>query len=72
MKDEEKINFIQELQLDYYFHDSPYVLKTLLNESVRVFIKDQPYNRSIHLPRFESWQDFYFGKDGNGKPQLKR
>lgn len=64
MKDEEKINFIQELQLDYYFDDSPYVLKTLLNESVRVFIKDQPYNRSILLPRFESWQDFCFGKDG--------
>lgn len=64
MKDEEKINFIKKLKLDYYFDDSPYVLKTLLEESVQVFIKDQTYNRAINLPRFESWHDFYFGEDG--------
>lgn len=58
MKDQEKINFIKRLELDYYFDDSPYVLQTLLEESTKVYIKDQPYNRDIQLPRFVDWDEF--------------
>ena len=57
MQDNEKINFIKELQLDYYFDDKPDVLNTLLNESLKVYIKDQSYNRHLELPRIVDWTE---------------
>lgn len=55
MKDEEKVNIIEELKLDYYFDDKPEVLETLAYNSLNVFVKDQSYNRHIELPRFSDW-----------------
>lgn len=52
MQDHEKVHIIKELALDYYFDDKPDVLNTLLEESAtKVFVKDQPYNRLVKLPR---------------------
>ncbi|AIM17013.1 HAD family acid phosphatase [Neobacillus sp.] len=58
MKDHEKVEIIKQLNLDYYFDDKPDVLNTLLNESVKVIIKDQSYNRHIDLPRIVHWKEF--------------
>ncbi|MDQ0270530.1 5' nucleotidase, NT5C type [Cytobacillus purgationiresistens] len=55
MKDEEKVQIIKELQLDFYFDDKPEVLNTLLEETVKCFVKDQSYNQHIKLPRFKDW-----------------
>jgi uncharacterized HAD superfamily protein len=57
MLDHEKVEIIKELKLDYYFDDKPKVLNTLLNESVKVFFKDQSYNRHIELPRIVNWSE---------------
>jgi uncharacterized HAD superfamily protein len=57
MLDEEKVQIIKELKLDYYFDDKPKVLNTLLNESVKVFVKDQAYNRHVELPRIVNWNE---------------
>jgi uncharacterized HAD superfamily protein len=59
MQDEEKVQIIQELQLDYYFDDKPAVLETLTNDSLKVVIKDQSYNRHLKLPRMIHWTDFH-------------
>ncbi|MFD0825756.1 5' nucleotidase, NT5C type [Neobacillus sp. M.A.Huq-85] len=57
MQDNEKIEIIKELKLDYYFDDKPEVLNTLLNESLKVYIKDQSYNRHLKLPRIVNWTE---------------
>ncbi|WP_338447855.1 HAD family acid phosphatase [Niallia oryzisoli] len=57
MQDDEKVNIIQELQLDYYFDDKPAVLNTLSNDAVKVIVKDQSYNRDISLTRLINWTD---------------
>lgn len=59
MKDEEKINFIKKLELDYYFDDKPDVLETLLNESTKVYVKDQSYNSHVDLPRILDWNQLH-------------
>ncbi|SET03035.1 hypothetical protein SAMN05216389_104232 [Oceanobacillus limi] len=58
MKDDEKIHIIKDLDLDYYVDDKPGVLETLLDTSVKLFIKDQSYNRKIEIPRITNWLDF--------------
>jgi uncharacterized protein len=55
MKDEEKIHTIKELNLDFYFDDKPNVLKTLTEESVQLFVRDQSYNKHVDMPRLTSW-----------------
>ncbi|WP_394231689.1 HAD family acid phosphatase [Niallia oryzisoli] len=57
MQDEEKVDIIKQLKLDYYFDDKPAVLNTLSSDSVKVIVKDQSYNRDIPLPRLINWSD---------------
>lgn len=58
MQDFEKINIITSLQLDYYFDDKPAVLETMNNISTKIFVKDQPYNQKVNLPRLKEWSEF--------------
>ncbi|RFU62029.1 5' nucleotidase, NT5C type [Peribacillus glennii] len=68
MKDEEKINIIRELDLDFYFDDKPAVLETLSNEPVQLFVKDQSYNQHLGVPRFINWSEIAETlKSGNKK-----
>ena len=39
MKDEEKIHFIQEIKLNYFFDDKPAVLETLIGKPINVYAK---------------------------------
>ncbi|MDN7243118.1 HAD family acid phosphatase [Planococcus sp. N028] len=57
MKDAEKVEIIQELQLDYYFDDKPAVIDTLAGGTVNVLVKDQSYNRHLDMPRIKDWAD---------------
>lgn len=57
MQDHEKVEIIKKLELDYYFDDKPEVLNTLLNESIKIFLRDQSYNRHMNLPRVVNWSD---------------
>lgn len=58
MKDEEKINIIHSLQLDYYFDDKPAVLETLIDTETKVFIIDQSYNQHVKkFPRLKKWSE---------------
>ncbi|MGF6951692.1 putative HAD superfamily protein [Neobacillus sp. B4I6] len=57
MQDHEKVEIIKKLKLDYYFDDKPEVLNTLLNESIKIFLRDQSYNRHLNLPRIINWSD---------------
>lgn len=57
MKDEEKVTIIQSLQLDYYFDDKPDVLNTLSNDQLNVYVKNQPYNQHLTLPRITNWSE---------------
>lgn len=57
MQDQEKVNIIKELDLDYYFDDKPEVLNTLTNEKVTIMVKDQSYNRHLSIPRIIHWSD---------------
>ena len=57
MQDLEKVEIIKKLRLDYYFDDKPEILNTLLNESIKVFLRDQSYNRNTNFPRIENWSD---------------
>jgi len=57
MQDHEKVEIIKKLKLDYYFDDKPEVLNTLLNESIKIFLRDQSYNRHLNLPRIVNWSD---------------
>ncbi|SOC36010.1 5' nucleotidase, NT5C type [Ureibacillus acetophenoni] len=58
MQDDEKINIIKDLQLDYYFDDKPAVLKTLNDITTKVFVKDQSYNEHVTIPRVTDWTTF--------------
>lgn len=58
MKDEEKVEIIRRLQLDYYVDDKPAVINTLQNDPVCVLLKDQTYNRHLDIPRFQDWTEF--------------
>ncbi|RHW38393.1 hypothetical protein D1B33_05785 [Lysinibacillus yapensis] len=60
MQDQEKINIIKDLNLDYYFDDKPAVLDTLKDISTKVYVKDQSYNRDAGILRVEKWSDFSF------------
>lgn len=57
MQDNEKVQIIKKLKLDYYFDDKPDVLNTLINEPSRVFVKDQSYNRHLNIPRIVNWTE---------------
>lgn len=57
MQDEEKIHIINQLALDYYFDDKPAVLNTLSQASLKVYAKDQSYNRHLDIPRIIEWTD---------------
>lgn len=57
MQDHEKVEIIKKLHLDYYFDDKPEVLNTLLNESIKIFLRDQSYNRHLNLPRIVNWSE---------------
>lgn len=60
MQDQEKIDIIKELNLDYYFDDKPAVLDTLQDISTKVFVKDQSYNQQVSIPRVKHWNDFTY------------
>ncbi|HJV31769.1 MAG TPA: HAD family acid phosphatase [Bacillales bacterium] len=55
MNDEEKVHIIEELGLDYFFDDKPAVLETLVDKSVRIFAKSNPYNQHLDIPRISDW-----------------
>lgn len=57
MKDEEKVQIIKQLELDFYVDDKPAVVETLQAENIRVLLKDQAYNRHLDLPRVLKWTD---------------
>ncbi|MEH6948671.1 HAD family acid phosphatase [Bacillus sp. JJ634] len=57
MKDQEKIEIILDLQLDYYFDDKPAVLETLLEIPTKVYAKDNPYNQKVKVPRLKDWSE---------------
>jgi len=59
MKDDEKVQVIESLGLDYYFDDKPEVLQTLVHDGLNVFVKDQSYNRHLDLPRFHDWAQLH-------------
>ncbi len=60
MQDQEKINIIKDLNLDYYFDDKPAVLETLRDIPTKIFVKDQSYNQDVKLPRVKEWTNFSF------------
>lgn len=58
MKDDEKVQIIKRLNLDYYFDDKPDVVNTLLKEeNLKVILKDQSYNRHLTFTRLVDWTD---------------
>ncbi len=57
MKDEDKVHIIQDLQLDFYFDDKPDVLNTLAMDQLTVYVKNQPYNQHLTLPRLTNWSE---------------
>lgn len=57
MQDHEKVQIIQQLQLDYYVDDKPAVLDTLNQDEVKILVKDQPYNQHLDVPRITEWTD---------------
>ncbi|MGP7816274.1 5' nucleotidase, NT5C type [Niallia sp. 01092] len=57
MEDHEKIHVIHRLELDYYFDDKPAVLHTLLDTSINVYVKDQPYNKELNINRIKDWSE---------------
>jgi uncharacterized protein len=59
MQDHEKVEIIKELELDYYFDDKAEVLDTLTHDSLKVFVRDQSYNRHLHYPRILNWTDLH-------------
>ncbi|WP_339230269.1 hypothetical protein NSQ77_08305 [Oceanobacillus sp. FSL K6-2867] len=59
MQDEDKLDIIKQLELDYYVDDKPAVLDTLANSSTKVYVRDQSYNRHLqHIPRVVDWTAF--------------
>jgi uncharacterized protein len=57
MKDEEKIQIIKELRLDFYFDDKPAVLETLLELPLKVYAINNSYNQHVNMPRMSDWSD---------------
>ncbi len=57
MKDEEKIQFIQEIKLDYFFEDKPAILETLIDKPIKVYAKNTSYNQHLNIPHITSWTD---------------
>ncbi|MFX3675126.1 MAG: hypothetical protein ACE3JQ_11880 [Paenisporosarcina sp.] len=57
MEDEDKVNIIRRLELDYYFDDKPDVLNTLTNDNLKVYVKNQPYNQHLTIPRITDWSE---------------
>jgi uncharacterized HAD superfamily protein len=55
MEDEEKVHIIERLGLDFYFDDKPAVLNTLSDLQLKVFAKDNSYNKQLDIPRITSW-----------------
>ncbi|HWK23845.1 MAG TPA: HAD family acid phosphatase [Ureibacillus sp.] len=60
MQDQEKIDIIKQLNLDYYFDDKPAVLETLKDVPTKVYVKDQSYNQHVNIPRVKEWMDFIY------------
>ncbi|MFJ8262340.1 hypothetical protein ACIQ4I_10330 [Rummeliibacillus sp. NPDC094406] len=58
MQDNEKIDTIKSLQLDYYFDDKPAVLLTIQDVHTKTVVINQSYNQDVNLPRLFSWSDF--------------
>jgi len=57
MKDGEKVDIIRTLNLDYYFDDKPDVLNTLVDDHLKVYVMNQPYNQHLTFPRITNWSD---------------
>lgn len=57
MKDQDKVEIIQELKLDYYFDDKPDVLNTLSDDSMKVYVMNQSYNQHLTIPRITNWSE---------------
>ncbi|MCP8969399.1 5' nucleotidase, NT5C type [Ectobacillus ponti] len=57
MKDEEKLQIIGQLGLDYYFDDKPRVLETLMDQQLKVYAKSNSYNQHLHIPRITCWSE---------------
>ncbi|HLO10685.1 MAG TPA: HAD family acid phosphatase [Pseudoneobacillus sp.] len=57
MKDEEKIQIIKDLELDFYFDDKPAVLETLLELPLKVYAIDNSYNQHVDMPRLRNWSE---------------
>lgn len=57
MKDHEKIETINKLELDYYFDDKPAVLETLIDIPTKVYAIDNSYNRDLSIPRLTNWSE---------------
>lgn len=57
MGDTEKVHIIRKLGLDYYFDDKPAVLETLAELDLRVYVKDNGYNKHMDVPRIVNWNE---------------
>lgn len=57
MKDEEKVDIIRILHLDYYFDDKPNVLNTLTSDELNIYVMNQPYNQHLTIPRITNWSE---------------
>ncbi|WP_010098402.1 5' nucleotidase, NT5C type [Ornithinibacillus scapharcae] len=58
MEDHEKIDIIKDLNLDFYVDDKPAILDTLSKENIRLYLKDQSYNRTSTYNRILDWSEF--------------
>jgi uncharacterized protein len=58
MEDHEKIHIIKDLMLDYYVDDKPAILDTLSKEPIKLFLRDQSYNRKSNYNRIVDWMAF--------------
>jgi uncharacterized protein len=59
MQDHEKVQIIKKLKLDYYFDDKAEVLDTLTHDSLKIFVRDQSYNRHLQYLRILNWSDLH-------------
>lgn len=57
MADHEKVDIIRKLELDYYFDDKPAVLDTLSELPLKVYVRDNSYNRHLDIPRITTWSE---------------
>lgn len=60
MQDQEKIDIIKQLNLDFYFDDKPAVLDTLKDIPTKVYVKDQSYNQNVDISRVKEWVHFSY------------